>query len=148
MPTPPLPDVPGPTGGYRNAPTGVPPYGGPAVPPVPSLDGTLVVDFALVGKAGADAGRAAEGMAAAWTALSSAALFGAAPWGDDPALGQGFDQVFAQPRDDLLKAVQALPDTLRKLADALGATRSTFERADEHATELAWTFPGPGSGGA
>ncbi|MFJ7277172.1 hypothetical protein [Kitasatospora sp. NPDC098663] len=115
---------------------------------MPSLDGTLVVDFALVGKAGAAAGKAAEGMAAAWTALSSAALFGAAPWGDDPALGQGFDQVFAQPRDDLLKAVQALPDTLRKLADALGATRSTFERADEHATELAWTFPGPGSGGA
>lgn len=74
------------------------PYTGPPVPPLPTLDGTLVVDFALLGKAGVDAGNAADSMSTAWTALSAAALFGAAPWGDDPALGQGFDQVFAQPR--------------------------------------------------
>ncbi|MDH6710141.1 hypothetical protein P3T27_006890 [Kitasatospora sp. MAA19] len=148
MPTPPTPDVPGPTGGYRNAPTGVPPYTGPPVPPLPTLDGTLVVDFALLGKAGVDAGNAADSMSTAWTALSAAALFGAAPWGDDPALGQGFDQVFAQPRDDLLKAVQALPDTLKHLAEALGGAHSTFRSADEHATELAASFPSAVPGGA
>ncbi len=147
MPTPPLPDVPGPTGGYRNAPTGDPPYNGPALPSLPTLDGSLVVDFALVGKAGADAVHAADTMAAAWTALNSAALFGAAPWGDDPALGQGFDQVFAQPRDDLLKAVQALPDTLRKLAVALGSAHGTLRKGDDTATELAQSFPPPGTGG-
>ncbi|MGC0314699.1 hypothetical protein [Kitasatospora acidiphila] len=148
MPTPPLPDVPGPTGGYRNAPTGDPPYNGSTPPALPTLDGTLVVDFAQVGKAGIDASNAADTMAAAWTTLSSAALFGAAPWGDDPALGQGFDQVFAQPRDDLLKAVQALPDTLRKFAEALGAAHSTLENGDEKTNELAQSFPPPGTGGA
>ncbi|GAA1986635.1 hypothetical protein [Kitasatospora viridis] len=148
MPTPPLPDVPGPTGGYRNAPTADPPYAGPPLPAVPALDGTLVVDFALVGRAATDAGKAADTMAGAWAALSSAALFGAAPWGDDPALGQGFDQVFAQPRDDLLKAVQALPDTLRKFADALGAAHGTLKNGDKAAEDLARSFPPPGTGGA
>ncbi|MCX4750521.1 hypothetical protein OG455_34275 [Kitasatospora sp. NBC_01287] len=148
MPTPPLPDVPAPTGGYRNAPTGDPPYNGPTLPTLPTLDGTLVVDFALVGKAGIDASNAADTMAAAWTALHSAALFGAAPWGDDPALGQGFDQVFAQPRDDLLKAVQALPETLRKFAEALGAAHSALKNGDDDSMDLARSFRSPGTGGA
>ncbi|GAB2716603.1 hypothetical protein [Kitasatospora kifunensis] len=148
MPTPPLPDVPSPTGGYRNAPTGAPPYNGPALPTLPTLDGTLVVDFALLGKAGIDAGNAADTMASAWTALSAAALFGAAPWGDDAALGQAFDQNFAQPRDDLLKAVQALPDALKHLADALGGTHATLKSGDEKSTELAQSLPPLGTGGA
>ncbi|WP_327069457.1 hypothetical protein OG500_27060 [Kitasatospora sp. NBC_01250] len=140
--------MPSPTGGYRNAPTQDPPYNGPSLPTLPSLDGTLVVDFALIGKAGADAGNAADSMATAWTALSSAALFGAAPWGDDAALGQGFDQQFAQPRDDLLKAIQALPDTLKHLADALGGAHATLKSGDEQSKDLARSFLPPGTGGA
>ncbi|MFF7631931.1 hypothetical protein ACFZB9_02075 [Kitasatospora sp. NPDC008050] len=140
--------MPSPTGGYRNAPTGDPPYNGPGLPTLPSLDGTLVVDFSLVGKAGTDASNAADTMASAWTALSSAALFGADPWGDDAALGQGFDQEFAQPRDDLLKAIQALPDALKHLADALGGSHATLKNGDEKSKDLVQSFSPPGTGGA
>jgi hypothetical protein len=143
-----VPDVPGPTGGYRNAPTGAPPYNGPSLPTLPTLDNTLVVDFALIGKAGIDASNAADTASSAWTALSAAALFGAAPWGDDAALGQAFDQNFAQPRDDLLKALQALPDTLKHLADALGGAHATLKSGDEQAKDLAQVLPSPGTGGA
>lgn len=86
MSTPPekTPDVPGPTGGYRNAPVSDPPYNGSSpsqLPPLPTLDGSLVVDFSLLAKAGGDASSAAATMDSAWQALSAVALFGAAPWG-------------------------------------------------------------------
>ncbi|WP_399084009.1 hypothetical protein ACGH2B_03725 [Streptomyces sp. BBFR2] len=132
------PAVPGPAGGYRNAPVSAPSPDltppGPVDPPDGS--GLLAVDFtALLAAVEAAGSAAGQAQLAAARADDATARSGPAPWGDDPALGQTFGAAFAAPRDDLIRTLRQLPVVLRNLADDLAATRATFGRAEDTALE-------------
>ena len=130
----PGPEVPGPVGGYRNAPVTGPGFtstvpdlpGGP-----PGLSGVLFVDTDALNRAAAVAADAASEAGSDAQRLDSALnRSGPAPWGDDPGLGQGFGSVFADPRHALLQAVDTLPGVLGELADTLRQTSRTFTEGD------------------
>ncbi len=96
--------------------------------------GSLVVDFAALERAIAEAEEEAEAACGLAKSMASAVhRSGPALWGDDPALGQTFGAVFAQPREALFQAVQGLPQVLRNIADNLSATETAFHGAQESA---------------
>ncbi|MFE6904694.1 hypothetical protein ACFVFJ_49570 [Streptomyces sp. NPDC057717] len=96
--------------------------------------GLLVVDFEALERAIAEAEEAAEVASDLTKSVASAVhRSGPAPWGDDPALGQTFGTVFAEPRDALVQAVQGLPQVLRNIADNLSAMDAGFHGAQEYA---------------
>jgi hypothetical protein len=133
------PAVPGPAGGYRNAPVSAPspslPL--PGLPPVPGGSGTLVVDLSAL-TAAVQAAEAAVGQAqrAAADAEDATSRSGAAPWGDDPGLGQAFGAVFAGPRTSLAETVRELPSLFEQLADNLEATQRGFAGAQNTAVDM------------
>jgi hypothetical protein len=133
-------EVPGPAGGYRNAPVSAPApvLSLPTVPGVPGDAGTLRVDFGALAAA-VEAARIAAGVAHRAEADVQAAVqrSGSAPWGDDPGLGQAFGDVFAGPRGDLVQTVLELPSVLDDLADSLDMTRRGFVRAEDDALSTA-----------
>ncbi|MFI5635618.1 hypothetical protein ACIA8E_41125 [Streptomyces sp. NPDC051664] len=96
----------------------------------------LVVDFGALAAA-VEAARIAAGVAHRAAADVQAAVqrSGAAPWGDDPGLGQAFGGVFAGPRGDLVQTVLELPSVLDGLADSLDVTRRGFVRAEDEALD-------------
>jgi uncharacterized protein YukE len=135
--TNPGPEVPGPVGGYRNAPVTAPAFtssvpdlpGGP-----PGLSGLLFVDPDALERAAAVAANASSESGSDAQRLDSAVnRSGPAPWGDDPGLGLSFGSVFADPRHALLQAMDTLPGLLGDLADTLRQTSSTFTDADAEA---------------
>ncbi|MGW1467842.1 hypothetical protein ACWCPT_26260 [Streptomyces sp. NPDC002308] len=96
--------------------------------------GVLAVDFQALERAIAEAEEAAEAATGLAEHLASAVQrSGPAPWGDDPALGQTFGSVFAEPRDALFHAVQALPQVLRNIADNLTAMDTGYRTTQENA---------------
>lgn len=132
------PVVPGPVGGYRNAPVAAPGFdrspprlpGGP-----PALSGYLRVDTAALDKAVDAADEAADEADRAVHCVDSAlSRCGPTPWGDDPGLGQSFGSVFADPRHALAEAVETLPVILRGLANDLRRTSQAFTDVEEEAT--------------
>ncbi|MGW7674260.1 hypothetical protein ACWGJX_45580 [Streptomyces sp. NPDC054775] len=133
-------EVPGPAGGYRNAPVSSPSpdLSLPVVPGLPGDAGLLVVDFGALAAA-VEAARIAAGVARRAAADVQAAVqrSGGAPWGDDPGLGQAFGGVFAGPRGALAQTVEELPAVLDGLADALDVTRRGFVRAEDEALDAA-----------
>ncbi|MFI6759093.1 type VII secretion target [Micromonospora sp. NPDC050417] len=153
MPTPstPGPDVPGPVGGYRNAPVTAPGFDSPVPDGLGGpldLPGHLVVDTEALDKAAAAAGEAADEAAGAARLVDSAVdRSGPTPWGDDPGLGQSFGSVFAEPRQALIKAMEELPEVLRDMADKLRQTSRTFVDVEDDATERARSLvePSPSS---
>jgi hypothetical protein len=140
------------SGGYRNAPVSSPSpdLQLPPAPTGPGAGDTLVVDLAALGKA-VKAAQEAVGAAqkAAQPSQDAVSRSGAAPWGDDPGLGQAFGGVFAEPRNNLVEAVQKLPTVLQQMADNLTATQGVFADAEDasvhDATVLALNM---GTGGA
>ncbi|WP_142392670.1 hypothetical protein [Mycobacterium sp. 3519A] len=130
---PPGSEVPGPVGGYRNAPVSAPGFtstvpnlpGGP-----PGLSGVFVDTDALNRAAAVAADAASEAGSDAQRLDSAVNRSGPAPWGDDPGLGQSFGSVFADPRHSLVQAIDALPEVLGDLADTLRQTSATFAEAD------------------
>ena len=133
-------EVPGPVGGYRNVPVGAPGFD-PAVPTIPGeppalSDYVLVdaskIDMAVnaVNEAATEADRAARGMT---MALGRS---GPAPWGDDVALGQSFEAVFAESRQSLMHAVETLPTVLRGLINQLQQTSMAFTAADSEVAAM------------
>nr|BFD87812.1 hypothetical protein StreXyl84_72130 [Streptomyces sp. Xyl84] len=130
--------VPSPPDGYRNVPVSAPrpDLNVPRMPAGRGLSdgGHLVVDFEVLERAIAEAEDAAEAAGGLAESLASAVhRSGPAPWGDDPALGQAFGSVFAEPRDALFHAVQGLPKVLRNIASDLSAMDTRFHAAQEHA---------------
>ncbi|MGW0298796.1 hypothetical protein ACWDYK_19090 [Streptomyces anthocyanicus] len=96
--------------------------------------GILVVDFETLERSIAEAEEAAEAVGGLAKSMASAVhRSGPAPWGNDPALGQTFGTVFAEPRDALFQAVQGLPRVLRSIADSLRAVDTAFHEAQESA---------------
>ncbi|MGW2282322.1 hypothetical protein [Streptomyces sp. NPDC001770] len=96
--------------------------------------GVFAVDFQALERAVAEAEEAAEDATGLAENLASAVRrSGPAPWGDDPALGQAFGSVFAEPRDALFHAVQALPQVLRNIADNLAAMDTGYHTTQENA---------------
>ncbi|MEU3710907.1 hypothetical protein [Streptomyces catenulae] len=149
----PHPTVPGPVGGYRNAPVAAPaPDLTPPVPPdPPDGAGLLAVDFtALLAAVKAAESAAGEAQRAAALADDATARSGPAPWGDDPGLGEAFGDAFAGPRADLVRTAHQLHLVLVRLADDLAATRGTFARAEDTALEsvTAWRAHLDDAGGA
>ncbi len=143
------PTVPGPIGGYRNAPVSDPaaPAAPAALPALPAGGAALVVDFGALTAAVTAAGSAAGHAQDAAVRLQNAAA-GAELWGDDPGLGQPFGDAFAGSRQDLLDTVRELPKLLEGLADDLAAARRGFADAEDSATTLAQGFtPGGGTPG-
>jgi uncharacterized protein YukE len=133
----PGPEVPDPVGGYRNAPVTAPGFTS-TVPDLPEgpprLSGVLYVDTDALDRAGAVAADAASEAGSDAQRLDSAVNRSrAAPWGDDPGLGQSFGSVFADPRHALLQAMDTLPEVLGDLADTLRQTSRTFADADGEA---------------
>jgi uncharacterized protein YukE len=133
----PGPEVPGPVGGYRNAPVTAPGFtstvpdlpGGP-----PRLSGVLFVDTDELNRAAAVAADAASEAGRNAQRLDSVvSQSGPTAWGDDPGLGQSFGSVFANPRHALLQAMDTLPEVLGDLADTLRQTSRTFAAADAEA---------------
>jgi hypothetical protein len=99
-----------------------------------SGSGVLVVDFEALEQAIAEAEEAAEAADGVAESMTSAVQrSGLAPWGDDPALGQTFGSVFAEPRGALVQAVQGLPQLLRNIADNLSAMNTGFHGAQQDA---------------
>lgn len=146
-------EVPGPAGGYRNAPVSAPtpvlPI--PGIPAVPSARGTLVVDLdALTAAVKAAEIAAAGAQSLAHRVEAATQHSGSAPWGDDPGLGQAFGDAFAEPRTALVRTVRELPALLHGVADSLDATRRGFARAEDgalaEAQQLARRFAGSGGG--
>ncbi|TSB21585.1 hypothetical protein [Streptomyces benahoarensis] len=130
--------VPGPAGGYRNAPVSAPAPDLTPPGPVTSPDGSglLAVDFtALLAAIKAAESAAGEAQRAAAQADDATARSGPAPWGDDPGLGQAFGDAFAGPRADLVRTAHQLHLVLRQLADDLAATRGAFAHAEGTALE-------------
>lgn len=129
-------EVPGPAGGYRNAPVSAPTpeLSVPPVPAMPGNTGTLAVDLGAL----AAAVKAAEIAAARAQRLAddveaTIQPSGPAPWGDDPGLGQAFGDTFTEPRTALVQTVRELPVLLHSLADSLDATRRGFAGAEDAA---------------
>jgi uncharacterized protein YukE len=127
-------EVPGPAGGYRNAPVSAPSFTS-TVPDFPGessgLSGVLYVDPDALDRAVAVAADAADGAADDAQRLQGALdRSGPAPWGDDPGLGQSFGSAFAGPRDTLRQAMNTLPKVLGDLAGTLQQTRRAFTDVD------------------
>ncbi|MGW2299351.1 hypothetical protein [Streptomyces violaceorubidus] len=125
--------VPSPPDGYRNVPVSAP-RPDLHIPSLPkgglSASGVLAVDFEALEHAIAEAEEAAEAVGDIAARLASVVQrSGAAPWGDDPALGQTFGGVFAEPRDALTQAVPGLQRVLRSIAENLGAMHTGFHGA-------------------
>ncbi|WP_157849407.1 hypothetical protein [Streptomyces violaceorubidus] len=146
--------VPSPPDGYRNVPVSAP-QPDLHIPRLPegglSGSGVLAVDFEALAHAIAEAEEAAEAVGHIAERLTSAVQrSGAAPWGDDPALGQTFGSLFAEPRDALTQAVPGLQQVLRSMAENLGAMNTGFHGAQRDAesaiadargrAEHAWTW--------
>ncbi len=136
--------VPGPVGGYRNAPVTAPGFdstvpNAPAGPP--GLSDFVRVDANKLDKAVnvADEAATEADRAARWI---DAALgrSGPEPWGDDPSLGQSFGSVFAEPRQSLVHAIETLPTVLHGLVDQLQQTTKAFATANDHAAETMQSF--------
>ncbi|MGW7574830.1 hypothetical protein [Streptomyces sp. NPDC054765] len=99
-----------------------------------SGSGVLAVDFEALEQAIAEAEEAADAAGSVAESMASAVQrSGAAPWGDDPALGQAFGSVFAEPRNALVQAVEGLPQVLRNIADNLSAMNTDFHGAQQAA---------------
>ncbi|HET6500298.1 MAG TPA: hypothetical protein VFG87_05985 [Amycolatopsis sp.] len=139
----PGPEVPGPAGGYRNAPVTAPGFDSPVpdIPGPPDLTGVLSVDTASLDKAVVVAGEAAGEAAGAAQRMESAMDSSPTPpWGDDPGLGQSFGSVFAEPRQALAQALKTVPEVLRELGEALQQTSRTFADTDDETFDLARSF--------
>jgi uncharacterized protein YukE len=133
----PGPEIPGPVGGYRNAPVTAPGFTS-TVPDVPGgppgLSGVVFVDIDALNQAVTVAADAASEAASDAQRVDSAVnRSGPAPWGNDPGLGQSFGSVFADPRQALQQAMDTLPGVLSGLADTLRQTSQTFAAADAEA---------------
>ncbi|MFB7293295.1 hypothetical protein [Actinacidiphila glaucinigra] len=103
----------------------------------------LTVDLVMLQRAitAADEAAAAAGSLAD-TLTSRVHASGPAPWGDDPALGQTFGSVFAEPREILVQAVQGMPQVLRNIADNLAAMDRSYRGAEEAAIAAAQSVSG------
>ncbi|MFD6534384.1 hypothetical protein [Streptomyces sp. NPDC060184] len=138
--------MPSPPDGYRNVPVSAP-QPGLHVPDMlhggPSDGDLLVVDFGELAQAIAEAEEAAVAARDIAERLTSAVdRSGRAPWGDDPALGQTFGSLFAEPRDALVRCARELPEVFRNVAEKLGSASASFhetQRASEEAIFLART---------
>jgi len=128
------PEIPGPVGGYRNAPVSAPgfPSTVPDIPGGPSaLSGVVLVNIDALNRAVSVAADAAsESTSDAQRVDSAVSRSGSAPWGDDPALGQSFGSAFAGPREALQQAMDTLPGVLGGLADTLRQTSQSFAAVD------------------
>ena len=136
--------VPGPVGGYRNAPVTAPGFDS-AVPTTPggppALSGFVLVDAEKLDKAVnvADEAATEADHAARWMG-DALGRSGPEPWGDDPSLGQSFGSVFAEQRQSLVHAVETLPVVLRGLVDQLQQTSMAFVAADGEAAATVQSF--------
>lgn len=135
--TAPRPAVPGPVGGYRNAPVTAPGFDS-AVPKTPggppALSGFVLVDADKLDKAVNVANEAASEAHRAERWMDAAlGRSGPEPWGDDPSLGQSFGSVFAEPRQTLVHAIETLPPVLHGLVNQLQQTSSAFAAANDEA---------------
>ncbi|MGW0855748.1 hypothetical protein [Streptomyces sp. NPDC002690] len=93
----------------------------------PSGGDPLVVDFGELARAITEAEEAAEAAHDIAERLTGAVgRSGRAPWGDDPALGQTFGNLFAEPRDALVRCAQELPEVFRNVAEKLGSVGAGF----------------------
>ncbi|MFE6894447.1 hypothetical protein [Streptomyces sp. NPDC057694] len=128
--------VPSPPDGYRNVPVSAPDpdLHVPGMPGDGLPGGVLVVDYELLERAVSEAEEAAEAADGLARSMANAVRrSGPAPWGDDPALGQTFGSVFADPRDALFQALQGLPQVLRNIAEDLRGMDTGFHGAQKYA---------------
>ncbi|MCE7010057.1 hypothetical protein LWC34_54115 [Kibdelosporangium philippinense] len=131
----PKPDIDGPAGGYRNAPTGAPAVGaavpGGSTPWSPS--GQFSVDTGELAQAVAAFRGAAESAVAAQAGMPSAT---GTPWGTDP-LGKSFEGQYLGPAEGVQDAVSALARLLEDTADKLDAIRRNAETTEQNAITIA-----------
>ena len=137
----PEPVIPGPVGGYRNAPVGAPGFDSSApeiIDGPPELNGAVYVDVVALNKAFVFASMVADRAEGAARLVEGAVQrSGPAPWGDDPGLGQSFGLVFAEPRQALVSTIGKLAVVLQEVAEKLEQTKQVFADAEAEANVTA-----------